>query len=501
MTPSAAEIESIATRGTSRSSKRSTELCRRMLAGLGDVEPDRARGSLEELCAIGVDYGWRELKGTIRSDVLERTSADARANLHRNLQETLEWITRPCFDLEWTSFTLATEALRPGPTDASPTKETFLGKQPSDRLFALFSKFPVLAALWSVAIDQWRNHVVEILARATTDERALAHALFASNGGGRITNVQLGLSDRHFGGRSVALVEFEKGRAIYKPRTGTSEAAWASVLGRMNEHGFKPRLKEPRILRRKNYHWMEYVEPVGCRDAAAARRFYKRLGGLIAAAYLLNAVDCHRENLIAAGDQPVLVDIDALWQVSPVTKTQSATDLLFRTGFFPNSNPESLQSRSSALGRGATGDHLAQIGAQPALAANYAEQIIAGFRNGWRCLVGTPQNRRAFLQRTRQIRSQKRRWIYRATENYAAIIRASIQPAVLTSHAARATFLRKLLARPSATLNTVNAEAEAIEQLDVPYFPRKTNGRMPAVNSSPPRELPEAIRRALGWTR
>ena len=73
---------------------------------------------------------------------------------------------------------------------------------------------------------------------------------------------------------------------------------------------------------------------------------------MIAAAYLLKAVDCHRDNLIASGEDPVLVDADALWHVSPATKAQTPLDLLYRTGFFPNSNPRSLQSRSSVLGPG-----------------------------------------------------------------------------------------------------------------------------------------------------
>lgn len=494
---SAAEIDSIVSRALSRSSKRSTELLRRMLAGLEDADPDQRLGALEQLCAIGVIYGWRELERTLPADLLKRTSAKAKANLRRYLQRTLEWITRPCFELEWTSFDLATKALRLGPPGSSPTKEMFLGNQPSHRLFGLFKKLPVLAALWSVAIGQWHDHVTEILTRAASDAPAIARTFFENQRGARITDVRLGLSDRHLGGRSVALVELEYRRVIYKPRSGTSEIAWSSVLRLMNERGFRPRLKETRILRRNGYHWMEYIEPASCGSVSGARRFYERIGGLIAAAYLLNAVDCHRDNLIAAGEHPVLIDIDALWQVSPLTKTQSATDLLYRTGFFPNSNPASLQSRSSALGRSATGSHLARIGARPVAAADHADQIIAGFTAGWSCLLRTSPRRAAFLQRVRRLRTQERRWIYLATETYAAILRSSIQPGVLISSAARASVIRSLCVRSSVGSDTVEAEIEALERLDIPYFTRRTNVRMPLVPSSPPPELSAAIRQAL----
>src|SRR5438552_6265474 len=123
---------------------------------------------------------------------------------------------------------------------------------------------------------------------------------------------------------------------------------------------------------------MESSKAASCKYESAARLSYRRMVETIAAAYLLKAVDCHRENVIAAGEYPVLVDIDALWHVSPLTKTQSPTDVLYRTGFFPNSRPASLQSRSSVLGKSTIGKHLARIAGKPVLAACYTNEIIAG---------------------------------------------------------------------------------------------------------------------------
>jgi len=502
MIPSAAEIDSIAKLAEVRPSKRSADRLRRMLAGLGTVTTGSPRQEpLEQLCTIGVTYAWRDLERTGASAFLERTSAHAQADLRQYLQGTLEWMTRACFELEWSSYTLATEALGLVSPGALQTSEEFLGSEPLDRLFSLFKKFPALAGLWSVSIDQWRRHVAEILARAAADDRAIARAFLDGTSCGRITGVQIGLSDRHLGGRSVALVEFERGRVIYKPRTGTGEAAWASLLGSMNENGFRPLLENARTLRRKGYHWMEHIEPARCQDTAGVRRFYKRLGGLIAAAYLSNAVDCHRENLIAAGEHPVLVDLDALWHVSSATKTERASDLLYRTGFFPDSNPDSLRSRSSALGKIETGTHLAKVGARVESPADYADEIATGFAAGWHCLVGSPPRRAAFQRRLRRIRAQERRWIYFATEKYAAVIGASVQPGALVSATTRTDVLGRLCERPAIGADTAEAEIGAMERLDIPYFTRKTNERMPTVPGSPPRELLNAVRDGLERSR
>lgn len=470
----------------------------RMLAGLASCKVTApSKDPLNQLCSLGTHYGWRALRETIISQGLVGVSRKARTRVREQLGRTLELITRPCFELEWTSYTLAAQALGLGSVSSAQAKKQFLGARPAARLFSLFRKFPVLAELWSTAINQWRDHVREILLRATRDKGAIARSFFGTSTTGRVNDLWLGLSDRHLGGRTVALVEFEHGRVIYKPRSGTSEIEWASLLRWMNRHGLKPRLKEMRILRRNSYHWMEYAEAKACDNAAAVRRFYERLGGLIAAAYLLNAVDCHRDNLIACGEHPLLVDIDALWHVSPFTRPARPVELLYRTGFFPNADPTSLQSRSSVLGKARSGAHLPRIGAHRESAADYVDEIVAGFDKGWRCLVGTSRRRDAFFQRRRRIRSRARRWIHRATESYARILRASLQPSALTSSTARRALLRRLSKRHSASAAILRSEIQALARLDIPYFVRRTNQRMKSMAASPPAELGRAIRKAL----
>jgi lantibiotic modifying enzyme len=472
---------------------------RRMLEALGTYEFSASRGTpLARLCAAGADYGWRELTRAAESNLIGQTSAKARASLRRHLRRTLERITRPSLDLEWKSFELATSALGLATSNAAATERMFLRDRPSDRLSLLFQKFPVLAGLWCLTIQQWRDHVVEVLKRWRQDRRALGHFFFGKQAGDTIVDLRPGLSDAHNRGRSVTLLEFKGGRrVIYKPRSGKSESTWFSLLAWMNRNGFEPRLQLVRLLLRKNYYWMEHVEVASCENQAAARRFYERMGALIAAAYLLKAVDCHRENVIAAGENPVLVDIDAIWHVSPLTRTQSAVDVLYRTGFFPNSRPASLQSRSSVLGRSATGKHQARIAGKPVLAATYTNEIIAGFSRAWDCILGKPGRRAAFLRMVRRIRSQRRRWIYRATEGYGAILQASIQPGPLRSAAARQALLTNTCHGRAPTRSVAESEIDALTRLDLPYFVRRTNHAVAPDESSVPSELTEAIRSVL----
>ncbi|MDP9099829.1 MAG: type 2 lanthipeptide synthetase LanM [Verrucomicrobiota bacterium] len=412
----------------------------------------------------------------------------------------MERITRPCLDLEWKSFEIAMNSLGLASSNAALTEQMFLRDKPGHRLFLLFQKFPVLASLWCLSIRQWRDHVAEVLQRAAKDRHALSRLDIQEPFHGAIKDIRLGLSDAHHGGRSVTLIEFNKGpRVIYKPRAGKSEAAWFSFLAWINRNGFRPKLRNPRLLPRKGYSWMEYMQAAPCQNKAGVRRFYERLGGLIAAAYLLKAVDCHRENLIAAGEHPVLVDIDALWHVSPTTKAQSMHEVLYRTGFFPNARRRSLQSRSSVLGHAQRGGHLPYIGDQSVPPGRHADAIVSGFRRAWRCVLGNAGRRAAFLRRLESMGTRERRWIYCSTAKYGAILRASLRPAVVRSAAQRDAVVCEFSTRSGVSKSVVRAEIKALRELNIPYFNRRTRGHMPPEPKQPPSELILAIRKAVEW--
>jgi lantibiotic modifying enzyme len=464
------------------------------------AEASPSSSALAALCAPGVNYGWAQLEQTIAPRILRQTSARARASLKRYLQRRLEIISGPCFQLERRSFVLALDSLGlTRSSDSQLTERMFLDDRPGYRLESLFKKFPVLADLWNIAITQWRHHSSEVLSRAVRDRERISAFFFGNKLLGKIIDVRPGLSDPHHGGRSVTMVEFDRGRVIYKPRSPANELAWSSLLDWMNNHGLPRQLRAARILGRRRYYWMEWEEPSPCQSLQGVRRFYERMGETIAAAYLLKAVDCHRENVIAAGEFPILVDADALWHISAVTKTQSPSDLLYRTGFFPNSRSNSLQSRSSVLG-GGSGSQLARFRNRPTKPANFVDEILRGFDAGWRCLIGSPPRRVAFECQVARVRAQKRRWIYCATEKYARILKMSLEPAALRSSAERARVVRRFCSRASTRPSVIAGEVGSLLQLDIPYFTRRIRRSMPRDDSTPPAELREAICQGLRWT-
>ena len=125
-----------------------------------------------------------------------------------------------------------------------------------------------------------------------------------------------GLSDPHRSGHSVLRVEFDDGSsAVYKPRDLRLDAAWHSLVERLNRNA-PIELRASSVITGDGYGWAEFIEHTGCDTEQDCRRFFRRAGAWLALFHCFAANDIHHENMIAAGDHPVPIDIETLLQGS-----------------------------------------------------------------------------------------------------------------------------------------------------------------------------------------
>lgn len=203
------------------------------------------------------------------------------------------------------------------------------GRLAGDTPQARYASFVAMLADQDLALSLWREYVVlarclvERLGFWITTRLELLEALLADlpslvTGGllprppRRLERVDFGAGDSHRGGRSVAILTFDTGQVVFKPRSLELDVAFDRLLAWVNDQGPRHPLRRMRILDRGEYGWIEFVDSEARTDAAGADRFAWRLGALTALLYLLHATDCHYENVIASGDDPVLVDLEAL---------------------------------------------------------------------------------------------------------------------------------------------------------------------------------------------
>ncbi len=195
---------------------------------------------------------------------------------------------------------------------------------------ALRREYPVLARQAVVDLELFRESTREILARLAADWPAIRERFFAGGDPGALTALDGGAGDRHRRGRSVRILTFASGaRLVYKPRSLAVEGHFQELLAWVNGAGGDRGFRTLAVLDRGEYGWMEFAAAAPCESRQEVARFHERLGGLLALLYALAATDCHYENLIAAGEHPVVVDLESLFhpQIQRGRRTRPREDL------------------------------------------------------------------------------------------------------------------------------------------------------------------------------
>jgi lantibiotic modifying enzyme len=349
-------------------------------------------------------------------------------------------------------------------------------------LAGLFERYPVLARLLSTVAVASADAGAELLMRLAADRACVVETLLGGANPGPVVAVEPGYGDWHRHSRSVTFVRFADGRTVvYKPRSLASQARFGDVIQWLNNRLPDCWLRAPGTVVRPGYGWMEYVQPQFLARVADARLFYRRAGVLLAALYALNAMDMHCENVIAAADQPVLIDVETILHPDlPLADTVVADPAAYaiaasvqRTGLLPyvTCDESGLLDRS-----GLGGDHEAGARNRPRLRgeliepARYEAELLAGFRLGYDAIVS---DRPYFTRLVRGFADLETRVVLRPTSGYARLMDETIHPGLLRDALDRDNAL-DLLDRASASHRLwqllVPHERDALWSLDIPLF-------------------------------
>ncbi|MCX3060309.1 type 2 lanthipeptide synthetase LanM family protein, partial [Streptomyces beihaiensis] len=289
----------------------------------------------------------------------------------------------------------------------------------------LLHRHPVLARLIAERCLNTVAAAAELLERFEADREQLVAALLGDDPG-PLVRARFGLSDPHTGGRTVVVLEFRDGRQlVHKPRPLGLHARWNDLLGWFAGHCPELAPRAVRLLCKDGYGWAEFVSAQPCRSAADVARFYRRTGALLALLYAVDATDIHAENLIAAADHPVVVDVETLFHPCWVPRTDGGRDpatyalaasvhrtLLLphwvtgdfgaldvsavgaRAGeFHPDASAgwEEAGTDAMRLVRGPApfhpGDNRPVLDGTPADPAEHVECLLAGFRTAYRTIL------------------------------------------------------------------------------------------------------------------
>jgi type 2 lantibiotic biosynthesis protein LanM len=398
----------------------------------------------------------------------------------------------------------------------------------------LLNNFPVLGRLLATITQLWLEGSEEILNRVAAS-RAELQRHFAIPADAVLRRVQLGLSDPHRGGRTVAILSFgdaapddvgnDLRKVVYKPKDMQVDQVYQDFLRGLNDASTLPPLRCLRVLSCDGYGFMEWVEHRTCDSEEELTSFYINAGRTMAVLHLLGCTDCHYENLIASGDQLLLIDTETLLEADlrdlisddgddPHLLSSLQTSMqgsVLRSGLLP-------QWQMAGAGKKRAFD-ISALGVQPPPAEREmpgwlglnSDGMMAG-RSIQRCELPTSlpvalgqrqrltdfsdqlcngfdlqlqeamRLRKSLQQALLQFSGKPRRLVARATRLYYTIQRQMLEPASLRSAVAHGLKLEQLsrsyvlASEMPRNWPMFKAELLQMERLDIPFFEQMIDG-------------------------
>lgn len=379
---------------------------------------------------------------------------------------------------------------------------------------AILDEYPVLAEQIETRIEQWVETSTEVARRLVEDLPALREHLWDGSDPGPVEGIEASQGDRHRGGRSVLFLTFRSGhRVVYKPRSLAVETAFQELLAWAHRDLDEP-FRLLKVLDRGSHGWVEHVEPAACESRDEVRRYFARQGRYLALLYALHATDFHFENLIAAGEHPLLVDLESLFHPrlledretearDPVVR--GLTSSVISVGLLPvrmferagreGVDVSALGAREGQLTPQAvpmwenagttsmrlvrrrmpftTGSHQVRLGDEPADVTEHLGDLLRGFEEMYRRLLGRRDELLSETGPLAAFRDAEIRFVARPSRVYALLLQESVHPTLLGDAAEHERFFDRLrLDLPNRPWleSLIPHEGRALQQGDVPLF-------------------------------
>lgn len=413
----------------------------------------------------------------------------------------------------------------PGVTPQDRFESFVLGLQERGGWQPILAEYPLLRANIERVSAQWVTSTREMFLHLQSHWEQLRPMLLAPLAAPSLSGCARGLSDPHRDGHSVAKLIFvddedttKKVSIVYKPRSIKVEGQFQLLLDWCNQKFAQEEVGTPfrllRLVNGRDCGFVECVDHRSCESVAEVERFYQRQGQLLALLHLVGGADFHEENLIAYGEFPMYVDLEALFHHSveypnDASGTYRAVRFLNESVMRLSLLPERIWGNDtnsgvyiSGLGvateqmspdqwpvweaRGTdemqqvkrrflmpTRENVPLLGGVPIKAGEYLESLLDGFERLCRLIL---IHRSEFLSKRGPLMAFadiEVRQLQRQTMIYARILKDSLHPDVLRNDRALEELLNALdvlSERSPALQKLVNSEKNDLRRHDVPIF-------------------------------
>ncbi|MBW4699012.1 MAG: type 2 lantipeptide synthetase LanM family protein [Aphanocapsa lilacina HA4352-LM1] len=357
--------------------------------------------------------------------------------------------------------------------------------QQPNNIRSLFEEYPLLVRQLVEQSEHYIASMLTFLKHLLTDWARICDEFPECIDAGELIHIE-STGDSHRGGKSVLMLEFLSGfKLLYKPRSLRLDLCFQNLLNWLNVQEKCLLLKTLRILDCNDHGWTEHVAVRECTKVEEVVQFYKRQGYYLSLLYILESTDFHYENIIAQGDQPILVDLEGLFQPrfeandkSSATRLAIATleQSVMRIGVLPqriwmSKNYDGIDV--SALGAGdiqespdfflnvensgtaevkyvrkreilSNGHHRPRLNGNDIEASEYVNEVIEGFVKIWEIFSAKSTELLSEKSPLEGFRDCEIRVLFRSTRTYASVLSESYHPNLLRDVLHKQRFFDKL---------------------------------------------------------
>lgn len=382
-------------------------------------------------------------------------------------------------------------------------QERFLNNRAYIR--GLCNRYPEMKRLLLCRIVTVTRQIRQIASEISKNMENINKLFFPENSFKRIKSIECGLSDAHHGGQTVAKVYPDNQEVlIYKQRSLEKDQRFMELYGQFCSNAGLS-FQSVRILAKKDYSLESYIEQRSCKSEAEVKRYFQRMGILLFLCRLMGMSDMHGENIIAAGEYPIPVDLETLPGNPDYAVRENANRMVIEelkhsvlsVGILPVIiwGGDGKGIILNALGRGEkvkTPFRIPKIrkpessdihigyeqgeaefsGSLPVYQGKradpsaYAEEICQGFECAYRYFQ---QEKEQITGKCRLLFSGGSRYLIRHTQQYQMYLQTSFYPEFLEDGGRRRLFLH-VLDKNQKDEELARQERDALYQMDIPAF-------------------------------
>lgn len=378
----------------------------------------------------------------------------------------------------------------------------------------LIVKYPVLDKILHTIVNNYLTHIQNIFSNFSKDFSFISKSfsLKINRNYTIIKDIDTSLGDGH-AGESTALVTLSDGtKLIYKPRNIDTTYSYNLFIDWVNNK-LNTNLKTIKCVSCGSYGWLEFVLYEVVNTPEELREYYYKAGILLTVTLLLGSKDCHYENIIASGRNPVLIDHETI--IQPVLSNQSIRTWdeqhkippfsvlesmlivnqdtgvpLEYAGYGINGNVEAMNLEKKVLNpntidskrdtrfifRKLVKENIPLYKNTPVFANNYKNSFIEGFLATYDMFMASKEELMSSESPIRFFENQKIRYVWRPTFIYSKILKYMRGAFFMSSFEVYQSKLHELMSKAYQKENFKNykliLECEMNQMLsgDIPFF-------------------------------